>query len=334
MSGLNSSPLTFTQLVSTGNRTGTIRYDQLMERNFMGQPRMNPEIPLLERPTNEQYVMAAQIRGKLKSENLEMSDKAAEAPAADKASESGEAKAETPADAKADATQKDDAKKDDAGKAADKPEAPKADPEINVVLVGDIDCLYGAFFALRARGEDPDEEFTFHFDNVPFVLNTLDLLAGDERFIDIRTRRPEHRTLTKVNSATESARKQADKARDDYLKDFETARAKAQKEFDDQMAALAKRQGVNRQQAAIDKLQAQMQGQQKLDVALQGLKDKRDKAIKASQTNLELAVRKVQDEYKLWAVLLPPIPPLIVAFIVFFNRRAGEREGVSKARLR
>jgi ABC-2 type transport system permease protein len=42
----------------------------------------------------------------------------------------------------------------------------------------------------------------------------------------------------------------------------------------------------------------------------------------------------VQDDYKLWAVLLPPIPPLIVAGIVFFNRRANEREGVSKARLR
>ncbi len=331
MSGLNSSPLTFTQLVSTGNRTGTIRYDQLMERNFMGQPRMNPEIPLLERPTNEQYVMAAQIRGKLKSENLPMSDEAALAPAADKATESADqAKS---ADKQPDEKPADE-KKPDADQTPDKPQAVKADPEINVVLVGDIDCLYGAFFALRARGEDPDEEFAFHFDNVPFVLNVLDLLAGDERFIDIRTRRPSHRTLTKVNSATESARKQADKARDDYLKDFDTARAKAQKEFDDQMAALAKRQGVNRQQAAIDKLQAQMQGQQKLDVALQGLKDKRDKAIKASQTNLELAVRKVQDEYKLWAVLLPPIPPLIVAFIVFFNRRAGEREGVSKARLR
>ena len=38
---------------------------------------------------------------------------------------------------------------------------------------------------------------------------------------------------------------------------------------------------------------------------------------------------KVQDCYKLWAVLLPPIPPLIVALVVFFNRRASEREGVS-----
>ena len=121
---------------------------------------------------------------------------------------------------------------------------------------------------------------------MPFVLNVLDVLADDKRFVDIRTRRPSHRTLTKINEVTESARKEADKAREKYLKDFETARSKAQKDFDDQMAELAKRQGVNRQQAAIDKLQAQMQGQQKLDVALQGLKDKRDKSMKASQTKL------------------------------------------------
>jgi ABC-2 type transport system permease protein len=42
----------------------------------------------------------------------------------------------------------------------------------------------------------------------------------------------------------------------------------------------------------------------------------------------------VQDWYKTAAVLLPPIPPLLVGLYVFFNRRAREREGVSKARLR
>jgi ABC-2 type transport system permease protein len=340
--GLNSSSLTFTPLVVTGNRTGTIRYDQLMQRNFMGQPQMNPEIPLLEKPTGEPYIVAAQIRGKLKPENLPMSDARADAAisaptetktADEKATDKEvlETKAaDKPTDAAADKAT--DPKKADEKKS--EAEAVKADPEINVILVSDIDCLYGAFFALRARGEDPDEEFSFHFDNVPFVLNVLDVLADDKRFVDIRTRRPSHRTLTKISEVTESARKEADRAREKYLRDFETARSKAQKDFDDQMAELSKRQGVNRQQAAIDKLQAQMQGQQKLDVALQGLKDKRDKSMKASQTNLELAVRKVQDNYKLWAVLLPPIPPLIVALIVFFNRRASEREGVNKARLR
>ena len=339
LSGLNSSQLDFTPLVSTGNRTGTIRHDQIMERNFMGQPRMNPEMPLLEKPTNEPYIMAAQIRGKLKSEILPISDQAAEVappqtPEAAKADAPTEKKADDAKEEKAAGTKAADEKSDTKADDKSTPAVVKVDPEINVVLVGDIDCLYGAFFALRARGEDPDEEFAFHFDNVPFVLNVLDVLAGDKRFVEVRTRRPSHRTLTKINSVTESARKEADKARERFVSDFETARAKAQKEFDDQMAELAKRQGINRQQAAIEKLQAQMQGQQKMDVALQGLKDKRDKAMKVSQTNLEVAVRKVQDNYKLWAVLLPPIPPLIVALVVFFNRRAGEREGVSKARLR
>jgi len=41
------------------------------------------------------------------------------------------------------------------------------------------------------------------------VLNVLDVLAGDDRFVDIRTRRPTHRTLTKVSEATEEARAQA-----------------------------------------------------------------------------------------------------------------------------
>jgi len=47
-----------------------------------------------------------------------------------------------------------------------------------------------------------------------------------------------------------------------------------------------------------------------------------------------MKVRGVQDQYKLWAVVLPPIPPLLVAIVVFFTRRAREREGVAKSRLR
>jgi hypothetical protein len=33
-------------------------------------------------------------------------------------------------------------------------------------------------------------------------------------------------------------------------------------------------------------------------------------------------------------VLLPPLPPLLLAAFVFFHRRSMEREGVDKSRLR
>ena len=38
-------------------------------------------------------------------------------------------------------------------------------------------------------------------------------------------------------------------------------------------------------------------------------------------------MRQVQDQYKMWAVLLPPIPPLLVAVVVFFTRRTPRTRG-------
>ncbi len=64
-----------------------------------------------------------------------------------------------------------------------------------MILVTDIDLMYSDFFMVRAMGQDPDQEVSFNFDNVTFVLNVLDALADDQRFIDIRKRRPKHRIL-------------------------------------------------------------------------------------------------------------------------------------------
>jgi hypothetical protein len=56
--------------------------------------------------------------------------------------------------------------------------------------------------------------------------------------------------------------------------------------------------------------------------------------VDAVERKLEAQIRREQDRQTWLAVLLPPIPPLVVAFFVFFRRRALEREGVAKSRLR
>jgi ABC-2 type transport system permease protein len=56
--------------------------------------------------------------------------------------------------------------------------------------------------------------------------------------------------------------------------------------------------------------------------------------VEAVERRLETQIRREQDRQKWLAVLLPPIPPLVVAFFVFFRRRAQEREGVATSRLR
>lgn len=225
------------------------------------------------------------------------------------------------------------------GAAPGLPPAPAAPPlpaeaQLSVVLVSDIDLLYSAFFALRSRGDDPDAEVKLDVDNVAFVLNTLDTLAGDNRFIDIRKRRPEHRSLTRLESWTSAARDEATAAREKLLREFDTAREKAQQDVDKKVAEIEKDESLTR----LQKLQAiemvRRTEEDRLQRRLDLLKIERDQNIKKSETTLVNKVRSVQNACKVVAVAIPPLLPLALAALVFVRRRQQEHEGVEKSRLR
>ena len=69
--------------------------------------------------------------------------------------------------------------------------------KLNVVYVADVDLISDWFFVTRNMGE-----LNLNFDNVPFVLNAVDVLAGDNKFLDLRKRRTALRTLTGVEAQT------------------------------------------------------------------------------------------------------------------------------------
>ncbi len=64
------------------------------------------------------------------------------------------------------------------------------------------------------------------------------------------------------------------------------------------------------------------------------LEKQRDKQVKETDRELAAEISGVQNWYKLYAVILPPIPPILLAFFVFFHRRRAEQEGVDARRLR
>ncbi len=203
-----------------------------------------------------------------------------------------------------------------------------------MIVVADTDCLSRDFFRLREQGEIREAGIHFDFDNVTFVLNALDQLAGDERFIEIRKRRPAHRTLSEIDKRTEAAQREASEARERFMKEFEESERKERKALEDKVAELQKSEGINPQQLLIEVAMAKQAGERRLTAKLEQDRQERDKKINEVERKLNLEVRRVQDSYKMWAVLLPPVPPLLVAFGVFLTRRAREREGVSRARLR
>jgi ABC-2 type transport system permease protein len=212
---------------------------------------------------------------------------------------------------------------------------------IRAVVVADVDLLDGRIFGLRSR---PDEVFGLDFDNVEFALNALDALAGDDRFIAIRKRKPKHRTLERIEDAVASARAQADEQRATFIAKFDEAEREANDAMQKEVGAFEKKikemeaQGDADPQAAMQAIQQlasrQRLAQRRLETKIEKLKSSRDTEVAAVERRLEGEVRREQDRQKWLAVLLPPIPPLVVAFLVFFRRRALEREGVAKSRLR
>jgi len=300
---LHASNMQFSGLVRTGDTTGTVRFWEVMQPSmFGGMGPLNPNRRQI--PTQVSYVLAAHIQGKLP-----------EAAAADEVED----------------------KQESNGDSEDAEEKKRAERSIDVVLVADIDMLHQEFFRLREMGDVPEAGIQFDFDNVTFVLNVLDVLAGDERFLEIRKRRPQHRTLKRIEEQTEQAREKTAQTIEELRDEFDKAKEEEEKRLKDQIAKLEeemKKEAIPTQEVLIRVAMTQQEGQRRMDAKLERLEQERDRKINQIETDLNLQVRSVQDRYKMWAVLLPPIPPLLVAFVVFLTRRRREREGVARTRLR
>ncbi len=332
--------LEYTALMMTGDETGTIGPNALRSSQMDDQ-----NLKFLRQFTGKRYTTAMRISGQLK-DDLGMSDAGspllafatAAAQESDSAEESVSA-ALTDEDDSKDAEENQDAsKKEDAGEDARK-------REVQVVFVSDIDMLHSDFLAIRAQ---PDEVVPWQFDNVTFILNVIDSLAGDESLLAIRKRQTRHSTLKMVEQATAEARQKVTKQRDEFDDAFEDARKEAeerlkkaeeelQERVDDMQQRAQQNGDVNSGElmAALQRLAVQQStAQRKIQIETEALRRKRDKAVEKIENDLDGEISRVQTQYKLYAGFLPIIPPLVVGGIVWLLRRSREREGITAERRR
>lgn len=301
---LNSSNMNFTPLVRTGRVTGVVNYDDIFKLDFLtGMRELDPNRPL--QPTHIEYNLAAMIEGKLpelkitKTESGGMPDEPQ--PSTSKVEE-----------------------------LADKQH------DVRVVLVSDIDMLHETFFRLRERQDLPGLDIRLSFDNVTMVLNLIDRVAGDDRFIDIRTRRPKHRTLTSIERATEAARVRAAEERRRLQEAYNRIEKEEREKLEQSLKKLEedmKKQGNMSLDEVLRRIAiAQEQGERRLNARMEEERQRRDRALERIETELSLYVRRLQNFYKMVSVVIPPLFPLGFALIVFVWRRARELEGVAPSR--
>ena len=235
---------------------------------------------------------------------------------------------------------------DGVAKAESGPSAPTA-KSINAIYVADVDCLFSAFFRLRARPDPNEDVLRFNFENVTFLLNCVDSLAGVDDYIEIRKRKPYHATLKLVEQRTEPIRDRERAQRQEFRDQLKKDEAQFQEELDaatkkysdayqDLLARQQKGETIDRNELLARKTAAETQqrvAQRRLAVKVERLRKDQEKETQDLRRRLDLQIERIQNEYKVAALVFPPIPPLIVGIAVYFRRRLLEREGVSQKRL-
>ena len=286
---------TFTPLISLGRRTGIVQYNDCLSRNPFGQAGLRSREELKQYETSTEVPYVLAAAIHLDGKPVPQSETAEGAPS----------------------------------------ESPATAPAVDVVVVADVDVLAGVFFLLRERANFFDERFAkWQVDNVPFVLNVLDNLAGDSRFIDIRKRRPLHRELTAIKRWGDEAKSDRDSAREKAQGKFREILNKEKAALEKMYESLSARTDISVQQKEEELAMARRNGSDRVESRKAQL-DREEKAeYRQIENEMAANIHRVQDNYKILAVLLPPIPPLIIAVCVFFVRRSRERESVHASRLR
>jgi len=208
---------------------------------------------------------------------------------------------------------------------ADTPENPY---KLNVVFVTDIDLISDWFFYNRSHGSDSNLDF----DNVTFVLNAVDVLAGDKTFLDLRKRRPELRTLTGVERRTAKFvqdRINKTKEADDEAK---LLLQKAQHEFDDKRVAIEKDPKLSppEKEELIRRLK---EGEERrLDVKKLEIDRQKQQEIDEIKNETERHIRETEGHVWWAAVVVPPIPAIVLGLVVLMGRWLREQQYIAPER--
>lgn len=207
--------------------------------------------------------------------------------------------------------------------------AAAAGTPINAVVVADLDAISTEVFRLREIGFEG-----FDFDNVTLVLNAIDVLAGDESLVELRKRRPLHRTLERLDQARLVEQRETDKA-------IEEAGARADSAIAKATESLAKRVGEIEQRTDLDETGKQIMvesvrssEQRRLETQTSAINDRKEQEIEDARSRADENISLVQMRIRTAAVLLPPVPAFLLGCMVFVNRRTQERQGIAKERLR
>ncbi len=317
----------FSPLITTGTEVGTIGTQEFQMR---GDP-LAIEFRRQANRSTTPFVLAAHIQS---TNTAETSNEPKEDAAQDATGE---------ADASTDETSQSDASANAEAEESDK------DGPINVVYVGDIDLMHSEF--LRVRAQPNMSDIDWNFDNVTFVLNVIDRLANDDRFLNIRKRQTRHSTLRLVEEKASQKRDDAENEINEFSAEFVQAEKEAREAQEQALAELQTRVSDLQTKAqagggdltgreAQRALQAALQQvalkeaveRRRFETKVERRRRERDRKLRTIERELDTEIQRTQNLYKGLALFLPMLPPVLIGLAVFVRRQRLETEGITSER--
>jgi ABC-type uncharacterized transport system. len=204
--------------------------------------------------------------------------------------------------------------------------------KVNAIVVFDVDIVHDNMFQVWQQ-----QLLDLKIDNVLFVLNCVDTLAGDERYIELRKRREQHRTLKVLEDRKRqfeiARRNEITKADEAAQKELTEANERLKKVLDDLRADLEKG-NVDAQTLQIRLQNASEVEQRKLTQREKEIEREKNEVVRKVKTQTEQQIRQIERSIWQRAVLLPPLPAIILGIIVVISRLMDERKGISDDRRR
>ncbi len=206
----------------------------------------------------------------------------------------------------------------------------------NVIVIADLDLFGDQFFVLNERGGDQDGDGVdeIKFDNVAFLMNAIDTLSGDVDLVDLRGRRSKYRRIDRVDEMT----KEASARRNEEIK---VASTTAEADIKAAQAALDAAVKKINDDATLDETtkavllkSAEEAENRRLNAKREKIQADKTRAVLRTQTEHLAAVRQVEDKIRSIAVLVPPLPAILLGGFIFLRKRRREQDAIPTSRKR
>lgn len=198
---------------------------------------------------------------------------------------------------------------------------------INVIFVADADLISDELFNIRER-----QAFGLKIDNVTFLLNCVDQLAGDDSYIALRKRREKHRTLTLVERETSVFVKERNEEREKATKDAEAKLAEARARLKSEREKIEQDKSLDNRTKQIMLRMAEENESRRLEVDEAKIEREKQQQVEKIKAQTERQIREIEDRIRWYAILVPPFPAILLGICFLFFRMKNENQNISPDR--